>query len=106
MITINGKKYAKNDAEFIDTLFQGGGTAHGFYKTGKNGIKLFDHKKNLFAFVVNNRHNEQFFVDASIKPDGKSHYMFGTSSLTEKILGITGCGQARELAQEVIRQAQ
>jgi len=87
MLTINGKKYVKNDAEFTDTLFQAGGTAYGYYKKLKNGIQLFNMQKELFAFIVNNSRGEVFAVSA-IKFEGKARYSFGIDSITEKLLGL------------------
>jgi len=37
MIELAGKKYARNDKELVDTLFQGPVTAAGFYRPLKNG---------------------------------------------------------------------
>lgn len=42
MITFNGVKFAKNDKEMTDSLFQQGGTCAGFYKVTKRGIQLMD----------------------------------------------------------------
>lgn len=90
MIEFNGKKYAKNDAEFVGSLFDAGGTCNGFYKRVKNGIRLFDMKHNLAAFIVD-RPSEKFIVTAHMQ-DGKPRYMFGTGSYTEKWLGIESLG--------------
>lgn len=91
MLMVNGKKFAKNDKEFTDTLFQQGGTAHGFYKAIKGGIQLFNIQHELIAFIVNNSHGEQFFVTAS-KCAGKARYMFSTDRIVEKYLGLDTLG--------------
>lgn len=106
MLTINGKQYAANDKEFTASLFNAGGTAYGYYKVKKNGILLMDMQKNPFAFVVNNKHNEQFFVSARKHEDGKIHYMYSTTAKDEAILGLDKLGYIAgiELAQHVIKQ--
>jgi hypothetical protein len=80
VLTINGKHFAQNDAEFLNSLFNAGGTCSGYYKKLKRGIRLYNMQKELFAFVVNNRHSERFFVSASIV-NGKPWYMY---ALTDK----------------------
>ena len=89
MLIFNGKKYAKNNDEFISSLFVAGATCNGFYKRTKNGIRLFDMQNILQGFIVNNKHNERFIVSASVH-DGKVHYMFGASEALEKWLGVFG----------------
>lgn len=94
MIKFNGKKYAKNDREFTESLFDASGTCNGFYKRIKNGIQLFDMQRNLAAFIVD-RPSEKFVVTAH-KVEGRARYMFSTCSLTEKWLGIESMsGQAQ-----------
>lgn len=88
MLTINGKKFARNDSEFTETLFERNGTATGFYKKHKGGLLLLDMNKKPFAAVINNRHGETFFVSVSVQPNGQMFYMYGTSTETDKVLGI------------------
>jgi len=40
MINLNGKQFAKNDNEMIDSLFTGGNTCTGFYKVNKTSTTL------------------------------------------------------------------
>ena len=54
MIILNGKKFAKNDREFTDSLFDIDGTCVGYYKRYKRSIKLFDHQHNLVGGI--NKH--------------------------------------------------
>ncbi len=107
MLTINGKQYAANDKEFTASLFNPNGTAYGFYKAKKNGILLMDMQKEPFAFVVNNRHNEQFFISCG-KHDGRIFYLQSTTDRAEKILGLDSLGwiAKHKLAQHVIEQVQ
>lgn len=103
MITISGKKYARTDAEFTASLFNPGGTCSGFYKPRKNGVLLMDMQKEPFAFVVNNKYKEVFFVSARAEGN-KIRYFHSTTSADEATLGITGYMQSHELAQSVIEQ--
>ena len=85
MLIFAGKKYAKNNTELLNSLFQTGGTANGFYKPVQNGIKLYsivEGGKELAAFI----HKDSFVVTAYTYK-GKSRYMCGTSSITEAWLG-------------------
>jgi len=54
MITLNNKKFAENKEEFMDSLFQAGGTCVGFAKRNKRSIKLFDHNHELIGCI--NKH--------------------------------------------------
>lgn len=87
MITINGKKYAKNEKEFIGTLFEQGGTASGYYSKKSNGILLKDAHRAPFAFIAKNKHGEVFAVSACTF-EGKTRYMYGASEKTKTILGL------------------
>lgn len=100
MLTINGRKFAKNDNEFLGSLFDAAGTCSGFYKMVRGGCRLYNMQKDLFAFVVNNKHGEQFFVSAHMF-DGKPRYMH---ALTDKDSALLGFGvmtyrQQREAAE-------
>jgi hypothetical protein len=103
MITINGNKYAKNESEFIDSLFEQGNTCDGFYKRKSNGIELYNMQNELFAFIVNNKHNEQFFVSASELSNGKKWYSYSLTTQAEKILGMDKISYAeqQQLAQQL-----
>lgn len=54
MLIINNKKFAKNNSEFINSLFNPGGTCVGFYKVNKKSIVLMDHQNNRIGVI--NRH--------------------------------------------------
>lgn len=85
MITLYGKKYAANDAEFTSTLFDTGGTANGYYKVRKNGIYLFDMQGNERAFI---RKDGLGPVSVTRNHNGKRFYGFSTSTLDERWLGV------------------
>ena len=40
MITLNGKKFAESDKEFVDSLFNTGGTCAGYAKRNKRSVTL------------------------------------------------------------------
>jgi len=42
MITLNNKQFARNNKEFVNSLFTTGSTCVGYYKPLKNQIKLMD----------------------------------------------------------------
>jgi len=96
MIKINGKQFAESESEFIDSLFTKGGTCTGYAKRMKRGIRFFNMQHELFAFCVNNKHNEQFFVSAR-NLDTKIRYMFGLSDNDKELLGVAGMGYMAEI---------
>ena len=51
MIIFNGFKFAKNEQEYAESLFSANGTAFGFYKKARNGVKLYSQNHELFAFI-------------------------------------------------------
>lgn len=101
MLLFNGLKFAKNENEMIDSLFNAGGTCAGFYKKLKNGFQLFNLQKELFAFVFPARG----LVVSAYMYEGRAHYMHGCNSLAEKYLNLPdsymakcqACEQAKEL---------
>jgi hypothetical protein len=99
MITINGRDYVK----YGSTV---GFCVAGYYKARKYGVLLMDSEGKPFAFVVNNRHNEQFFVSCVRLADGRIRYMHSTTAPDEEILGLDKLGYMAgiELAQKVIKQ--
>lgn len=52
MIILNGKKFARNEKEFTDSLFSLGGTCVGYYKPLKARIKLFNMQKKLIGTIT------------------------------------------------------
>lgn len=74
------------------------------YKKHKKGVLLFNNAEP-FAFVVNNKHNEQFIVSVS-SSNGAIRYMFSTSSLDDKLLGLDKISYSAgiELAKSIINQ--
>ena len=77
MITLNGKKFARNDDEFTSSLFKRGGTCVGFYKVNKRSITLLDMHKNKIG-VIN---REGVLGTATKLDDGNWWYSYGTPSI-------------------------
>jgi len=97
MLIFNGKKYAKNDAEFVGSLFDPSGTCNGYYKRLKHGVKLYNMQRELTAYIVDRSPLERFIVSAGTHA-GKDRYMYGLSSTAEQWLGTTGNTFARDRA--------
>lgn len=109
MIELAGKKYARNNAELVDTLFQGPVTAAGFYRKLQNGVLFLDHQKKPFAAAVRDVTNGGcFFVNATRSENGRTRYNFSTNELTEKQLDIDGLTYSKQhdAAKAVIQQAE
>jgi hypothetical protein len=90
MLIINSRKFAENNQEFINTLFEQGNTAIGFYKIRARGrrIDLFDIQKVLFASVINNKANAKFIVSSRLLDTGKNWYSCAMNDKDKKILGF------------------
>jgi hypothetical protein len=102
MIDLYGKKYAKNEKEFSETLFQADGTANGFYKVMKAGIYFSDMQGNERAFI----RADGLGPVTTHKHEGKRRYMFSTSTRDEQWLGVPDSYSAtidgaKELARQV-----
>jgi hypothetical protein len=95
MLIFNGKKYAKNDSEFVESLFDASGTCNGYYKRLKDGVQLFNMQRELTAFIVDRTDRARFVVSAGMH-DGKARYMHGLSSAAEQWLGVAENTFARE----------
>lgn len=87
MLTINGKKYAKNNKAFVGSLFDSGGTCAGFFKTLKGGIILMDMQGEVFAAIV---HHTNFtgIVSATRTSDGRCFYAQSASAAVAANLGV------------------
>ena len=74
MIKINGKKFALNEKEFINSLFENGGTCVGYYKPYKYSVNLYNANKEKIGVI--NRHKVLCKADKLDK--GKYWYSYGT----------------------------
>jgi hypothetical protein len=100
MLTLYGKKYAKNEKEFIGTLFKKDGTANGFYRVLKSGIYLSDMQGNERAFI----RRDGLGPVTVFRHNGKRRYMFSTSTRDEQWLCVPeSYMQTREGAQKLAR---
>lgn len=108
MLTINGIKFAENTRELVNSVFCVGGSASGTFKRHKNGILLYRGNGELFAYVVNNRYNEQFIVTAyTDKTTNRTRYMYALTSKDERFLGLDkiSYGEGRNIAKQAIKDA-
>ena len=83
MITYNGKKYAKNDREAVESLFDRTGTVNGFYKRTASGLVLSDLQGTERVFV---RHSDGLTVTCH-RYNGRLRYMYGLCSSDERWVG-------------------
>ena len=108
MLTFNNKEFAKNDKEFVSSLFSvgGKGTCSGFYKKTKRGVYLYNVQNELFAFM---KADDKFtgIVTAYKNNDGKTYYMNALASDTEKWLGLENVtiNQEKELVEKALKSA-
>jgi|SRR5580692_5587674 hypothetical protein len=103
MLTIAGKKYAKNNTEMTESLFHTGGTCSGYYKVRKHGVLLMDLQSKPFAFIADQL-SGQWFVTAGYADNGKLIFMQGLAEYTEKQLGIDGYsyGEQKDAATNAV----
>lgn len=69
--------------------------AHGYYRSGPNGVHLYKPDGSLEAYIVNNQRQGRFVVSAS-SHQGAPRYMYSTSTLTENWLNMQGMGRMAE----------
>lgn len=102
----NGTYYVPKPRDVVNSLFAPGGTASGTYKHGAGGVTLYNLQGEPFAFIVDNRHSENFIVSCSRQADGRVRYMFSTTNRDEHTLGLDQLGYAAEieLARRLIHQ--
>jgi hypothetical protein len=77
MITLNGNKFAADDTEFTNSLFDTDGTCVGFYKAYKNVINLLDMHKVKVGVIT--KHGA--LALATRLDNGKWWYSHGTIAL-------------------------
>lgn len=104
MIVIDGKHYTSRWS-LLDAVPED--QRGGFFERTGNGVRLYGMDGEPFAFVVNNRHNEQFIVTCSRRSDRRIWYMHALTDQDAKRLGIpdNGCLQGYDLARNIIAQA-
>lgn len=77
MITLNGKKFARNNREFVDSLFSPGGTCVGYYKVQKRAVILEDMHHNRIGAV----NWDGVLCSATKMPDGRYWYSYRTPDI-------------------------
>ncbi|MCA3186962.1 MAG: hypothetical protein INH13_25755 [Cupriavidus sp.] len=93
-------KFAKNDREFTESLFNPSGTASGFYKVTRAGIVLMDQHREERAFI---RRDGLGPVSLG-KANGRRVYMLALSTIEGKWLGAPDSYSARkEEAQRIAK---
>lgn len=73
MISLNGKLFAANDNEFINSLFIGGSTCTGYYKRNAKSVNILNMKKEKIGVI--NRHG--VLCKATKQDNGKWWYSYG-----------------------------
>ena len=91
MIILNGKKFAKTESEFVDSLFATGGTCVGYYRVNKRHVVLMDHNKVKVGVIVNN------VLGEASKIDGKWWYSYGDIDLLGEYPYSTQCNEVHEI---------
>lgn len=100
MIHLAGRKWAANEKEMVDSLFQVMSTCAGYYRKSRSkkveGILFMDLQKQPFAFAAK-RDGVAWFVTASGKP---IRYMNALCTVEADRLGLSGMGyrEQREAA--------
>ena len=108
MITINGKKFAESESEFMASLFVPGGTCDGYAKKVKKdtALHLSTPQGKLFAAFVTNP-DGCYIVSASRLDNGQAWYMRGgITRQTEQALNMVGMkySEVMKFAEDVCGQ--
>ena len=102
MLVLNGRKFAKNNSELVNTLFDPSGTACGMYRKRKDGVLLIGlHDNKPFAYIRNDG------LVISCSQEGKQiWYMFALTSQHTKLLGFDMLPYSKHniVAREAIEQ--
>lgn len=103
MIEVNGRKFAKNDAEFVGSLFDPTGTCQGYYSIKKGGkvVVLSDHQRKPRVAAVMTQ-DGPMLVTCHKRENGRLWYMFSTTSVDEQWLGVEGYRHRHETAQAIL----
>ncbi len=78
MIILNEKKFAPTNDQFINSLFEDGGTCVGYYKVNKKSISLYDHQRNKVGVIANN------VLGTATRQDKGFWYSYGTPKIIGK----------------------
>lgn len=72
-IVLNGRRFVKGKSAVVESLFQPGGTASGYYNTRGGVIRLFKPNGELDGVI--NRYG--VLAKATRRDDGKTWYSYG-----------------------------
>ena len=94
MIQLNGKKFASNDNEFTNSLFESGGTCCGYYKVNKKSITIMNHKKEKIGVIANN------VLGKATKIDDRWWYSYGKPEVIGEYQSyITECEEIQAITK-------
>ena len=97
MITLNGKKFARDEEEFTNSLFEKGGTCSGYYRVYKKSVALLDHNKNKIGVVTLSK----VLALATRQDNGKYWYSYGDIDLIGKFPSYSEkCRQVENIVHE------
>lgn len=83
-----GLFFVPSARKLVDTLFTPVGTASGFYRVGKRGIKFSRPNGEPWVYLCANSPSSCFFVSCRKQTDGRMFYMHSTSTRDAQALGI------------------
>lgn len=103
MLTINGRRFAINDAEFNAAAASADTVCEGYARANQRGVLLLDATRTPRVQVVNNRFGEVFLVSAALRQNGRKRYMHGLCTIDEQWLGLTSYQTSRECAEKALQ---
>lgn len=99
-----GAFFSSSKQSAVESVFNPGGTAAGYYKVKKNGVMFFDMQDKPVIFLCNIPQNTNpFFVTCYKTEQGQIRYSYAMTSKEEKLTGLYGYGDNVEKAKEVLK---
>ena len=103
MFILNGKKFAKNDREFTNSLFEYGGTCVGYYKRTTKGVILMDMHKTIIGFCKADSRFTGLVSASKDQATGRIRYMFAACSSLESLVSFASLKYSEQ--SEAVKQA-
>ena len=100
-ITFPSGLYFTPKSKLVDSLFNPGRTAAGYYLKRPNGILFKRPNATPWFFLCANSPVNPFYVSCTADPKGRTVYMFAMSTIDKEYLGLTGYTQSMEHALNV-----
>lgn len=97
MITLNGKKFARNDREFTSSLFSPGGTCVGYYRPSRRCVVLMDMHKRRIGII----NADGCLAKATKLDNGRYWYSYATPALIGE---YASHGQECDEVRAVVRE--